>query len=59
MRICVYKWGGYDYTPNDPNLGLKYDDHPSNGYRGIVFEVKDKHIFMLAVIKYGIEFKEV
>jgi hypothetical protein len=54
MFIHVYDWGRchWDVYRDEPEIGLRLARY------GRV-EVTDKHVFMLAVIKYGIEFKEV
>jgi hypothetical protein len=61
MFVRIYDWGHGSYInyKNDLEIGLKYADHPHNGYRGILFyEVMDKRLFMLAIIKHGINYKE-
>jgi hypothetical protein len=46
-----------DLLNQEKHLGLRYSHHVFlDNY--IVCEILDKPLFMLAVIKYGIEFKE-
>jgi hypothetical protein len=54
MFIRVYDWGDYtwDRSKNGSYIGLKLAKYSR-------IEVIDKKVFMLAVLNYGIEFKEV
>jgi hypothetical protein len=61
MFVRIYDWGHGSYSnyKNDSELGLRYADHPNNGYRGILFyEVMDERLFLLAIIKHAINYKE-
>jgi hypothetical protein len=52
------RWTQKDWDQKEQRMGVKnkFDiDHPDY----LVYEVLDKHLFMLAVIKYNIEFEEV
>jgi hypothetical protein len=53
MLIRIYDWGNYtwDSYNNESQIGLKLDKYNR-------MEVIDKQLFMLAIIKYGIVYKE-
>jgi hypothetical protein len=54
MIVHIHDWGrGYhDDYKYDSNLGLRY-------IINLGYEVIDKQVFMLAIIKHGIQFKEI
>ena len=58
MTVYIYDWGhgSHDDYEYDMNLGLEYarDRNILNAY-----VVIDEKLFMLAVIKLGIQFKEI
>jgi len=61
MYIVIKKPVRYtkeDIESKSTYLGIVYSDY-NNGSGHMVYEVRDKQLFMLAVIKYGIEFTEV
>ena len=58
MTVFIYDWGRgtHDDYEYDMNLGLEY----ARGRNLLnTYEVIDKKLFMLAVIKLGIQFKEI
>jgi hypothetical protein len=55
---CSKKWSQEDWDDMRENLGILYDNS-LNHDSYLVYRVFDKSKFMLAVIKYGIEFEEV
>jgi hypothetical protein len=54
MFIRVYDWGRchWDNYRNEAEVGLRFASYGR-------IEVTNKKVFMLAVLNYGIEFKEV
>jgi hypothetical protein len=50
-------WTQKDWDQKEQRLGVKHRLDIDNEY--LVYEIINKHLFMLAVIKYNIEFEEV
>jgi len=61
MKIIIKdsdRWTQKDWDQKEERIGIKNRlDIDCPDY--LVYEVLDKHLFMLAVIKYNIEFEEV
>jgi hypothetical protein len=53
MKILIKNLAWVDFYSGGEPIGVEYR------YEKDIYEVTDKQLFMLAVIKYGIEFKEV
>lgn len=58
MIVNIYDWGhgSYDDYKYDWHLGLKYDPDISKTYIANLYEVIDKQVFMLAIIKHGLKY---
>jgi len=56
IRITSWGIGSYDDIKYDSDIGLLFAGDNSN-YN--YYKVSNKQLFMLAVLKYGIEFTEV
>jgi hypothetical protein len=52
------RWTQKDWDQKEQRLGVKVRTECNNDYY-LVYQIIDKHLFMLAVIKYNIEFEEI
>jgi hypothetical protein len=57
------RWTQKDWDKKEQRLGIKIKLDSNNDIvnygDNLVYEVLDKHLFMLTVIKYNIEFEEI